>query len=451
MDGASEFERRFGRAPQVVASALGRICLIGEHVDYHGGRVVTAAVDRRTRVWLAPRDDGRIALENGLDAYAAHTQEARVLRDQSFGGARWHDYVLSVASLLDARFGERCSAGGGFDAFVSSDLPIAAGLSSSASLQVAVAEAFHTLDGLELPQRDVWLLCQKAETLCGQDSGIMDQIAVSREARRGQALLIDCSAPAVEARFPVPPEVAFVAAPSRIKADKAESEYNVRVAVGLYALSCILVRLAGKSPSDRVYEWLAAIRAGESLSRLLERGCTLAALVSGTEMRREEIVDAVPPEVTLETLESVGIAVGGMYWRREENRHALAARRLPVRRNLQHVLGEMERTRQFLDAFVRGDLAEAGKLMDETHRSLTEDYQAGWAEGDLLAELFRSHGAAGARQVGAGFGGSVLGMVRAADAERVASRVADSYRAESGIEIAPIVVCPADGASAERL
>src|SRR5687767_14406033 len=148
------FPSLFGRAPEVIASAPGRVNLIGEHTDYNGGLVLPTAIPQRTTVQLAPRDDARVRI-----ASAAVGGEARTYR---LGGETrtgdWLDYVQGCTRVLAQRAALR-----GFDALVTSEVPLGGGLSSSAALEVALLRALRT--ALELPLDDLALalLAHRAE------------------------------------------------------------------------------------------------------------------------------------------------------------------------------------------------------------------------------------------------------------------------------------------------
>ncbi|MEX0750543.1 MAG: galactokinase, partial [Dehalococcoidia bacterium] len=179
------FREQFGRAPEGIAEAPGRVNLIGEHVDYNGGLVLPFAIDRSVLVAWARRDDDTVW------AYSLDFDEPSRFNisnlTQPAPGA-WSNYVGGVAwALVDAGY-----APVGLEMAIAGDVPQGAGLSSSAALEVAVAGAFR--DAFDLPIDDVALakLCQRAENeFVGVQSGIMDQFA-STLSHRDHALLIDC-------------------------------------------------------------------------------------------------------------------------------------------------------------------------------------------------------------------------------------------------------------------
>jgi galactokinase len=217
------FRAQFGRAPEGVAEAPGRVNLIGEHVDYNDGLVLPFGIDRSVLVAWARRDDDAVwAFSLDFDEHARFNLSNVT---HAAPGA-WANYVRGVAwALIDAGHPP-----GGVDVAVSGDVPQGAGLSSSAALEVAVAGALR--DAFSLPIDDVALakLCQRAENeFVGVQSGIMDQFA-SMLSRREHALLIDCRS--LEYRH-VPLRLdgaglAIVIANSAVRRELVSSGYNDR-------------------------------------------------------------------------------------------------------------------------------------------------------------------------------------------------------------------------------
>src|ERR1051326_7377347 len=163
------YRQQFGREPQVVASAPGRVNLIGEHTDYTGGFVLPCAIDRRIAVALgSPSEEAR----DGR-AYAADLDDLRLLAAAATGrDGSWVDYLRGMAWSL-TRAGLTLPV---VDAAVAGDVPQGAGLSSSAALEASPALALTALAQRDLPRRDLARLCQQAENeFVGVQSGIMDQ------------------------------------------------------------------------------------------------------------------------------------------------------------------------------------------------------------------------------------------------------------------------------------
>jgi len=221
---------RFGGPSRNVRCALapGRVNLIGEHTDYNGGFVLPMAIARHTAVVFRPL--GRPCLR----VYAAD-MDRRGEPDDEFGlnsrikrlrapKRQWANYVRGVACVLKQR-GIRLKGG---ELYIHADLPRGAGLSSSASLEVATAMALLKLAGQKMPPQDVALACQKAEhTYAGVRCGIMDQSVVTR-ARAGHALLLDCVSLRVQHAPIYLKNWSFAVFDTGVRHKLAASEYNKR-------------------------------------------------------------------------------------------------------------------------------------------------------------------------------------------------------------------------------
>jgi galactokinase len=182
------FVERYGREPLGLWSAPGRVNLIGEHTDYNDGFVFPFAIDRRTVVALAPREDGVIRVGSTF----AETQEERTVASLSPDRiAGWSAYPFGVAWAL-TQHGADDSVVTGFDAYFASDVPVGAGLSSSAAIESAVAVALNEVWGLEYNKRTLARAGQLAENqVVGAPTGIMDQSA-SLFGRQDAAVFLDC-------------------------------------------------------------------------------------------------------------------------------------------------------------------------------------------------------------------------------------------------------------------
>jgi galactokinase len=362
------FREIYGREPRLFR-APGRVNLIGEHTDYNGGFVLPLAIDRDTLVAAAPRSD-RLVVAHSLNL------DERAEFDLDVPGERrrgiWLDYVEGVARALESR-GVRL---GGAELLILSDVPVGAGLSSSAALEVSVGLALWTLSGSEVDKTQLALAGQQAEhEYVGTMCGIMDQF-VAALGRAGHALLIDCRT--LEA-VPVPldtRDVAVVICDSRVKHELSSSEYNTR-----------------RAECERGVELLREFLPG--IEQLRD--------VSTEEFRQYE---SHLPE--------------------------------PFRRRCRHVVTENERTLRSAEALRSGDLAEVGRLMRRSHESLRDDYEVSCAELDLLAETaWNCEGVVGSRMTGGGFGGSTVSLVRRDRLECFEQVITDEYR--KVYDIAPTV------------
>lgn len=180
------FVTSFGRAPHWLASAPGRVNLIGEFTDFNDGFVLPMAIERRTVIAAAPNGTGQVTLRSEATGESVSFDLSAPLQPLAKG--RWSNYPLGVL----AGFLERGLQVKGFDALICSSVPIGAGLSSSAALETAMASLLEALTGVELEPVEKILLCQKAEhRYAGVPCGIMDQF-ISATGRAGEALLLDC-------------------------------------------------------------------------------------------------------------------------------------------------------------------------------------------------------------------------------------------------------------------
>ena len=373
-----KFEREFDGSPKVFA-APGRVNLIGEHTDYNDGFVLPCAIGFTTRVAIAPRPDRKLVLlsegfPGRFEFDLANLPETRL-------GA-WCDYVLGVAVVL--RQSEALSSGA--NVLVQGGVPIGAGLSSSAAVEVASALAFMSLNGAIFPMPQVARMCQRAEnTFVGAQVGIMDQF-VSCLGKKGHALRLDCRSLEFE-QVPIPADVRLVICNTMVKHEHAGGEYNRRRA------ECDEgVRLLSK--------WYPDIRALRDVS---------------PEELENHVADL--PEI--------------IYMR------------------CKHVVNENQRVLDGSRALSFGDLDQFGKLMRESHNSLRDLYAVSCEELDLMVEIAEGlPGFFGGRMTGGGFGGCTVNLLRADASDSFTEHISQAYLEVTGI-IPEIYVCePVQGAQA---
>jgi len=216
---ARSYTEQFGEEPDIVASAPGRVNLIGEHTDYNGGFVLPCAIDRRIAVALGA--GGRGGFETRL--YSADFDEMRQIGEKD---SSWADYPRGVAWAM----GEEGYEIKPFSAAVAGDVPLGSGLSSSAAIEAATALALDAFSGLGVGRTDLAVICQRAENdYVGVGSGIMDQYA-SLLCEAGEALLLDCrSLEAVNVPLDLPSAgLALVVCDTRVERGLADTGYNDR-------------------------------------------------------------------------------------------------------------------------------------------------------------------------------------------------------------------------------
>jgi galactokinase len=213
------FVAQHGTGPTYLARAPGRVNLIGEHTDYNEGFVLPMAIPWGVWIAIAPSPDETV-LAFSLDFEGPIRFSAR--RPER-GGPKWGEYLKGVAWAL----GEAGVRVAGWQGAVGGNVPIGAGLSSSAAIEVAAARAFAAVSGVEWDPARMALLAQKAENdWVGVRCGIMDQM-VSAAAREGHALLIDCRTLALR-HLPLPPSARVVVIDSGVRRGLVDSAYNER-------------------------------------------------------------------------------------------------------------------------------------------------------------------------------------------------------------------------------
>jgi galactokinase len=214
------FRRTFGRDPEVTASAPGRVNLIGEHTDYNGGYVLPTAIPQETRVLVARTSDRRVracSVDIEPDTIATFELGAETRMNS------WVDYVQGVTWAL----GERAAGVGGIDMLITSNVPIGKGLSSSASLEVAVARALRDMFHLSLDDVDIAMVGHRGETgFVGAPVGIMDQMVCSL-GDRSTALFLDASTKAFD-KVPLPANIELGVIDSGLAHSHVRGEYRTR-------------------------------------------------------------------------------------------------------------------------------------------------------------------------------------------------------------------------------
>src|SRR5213595_3429187 len=377
-DLAAAFAHAFGAPPSSagpvhVVRAPGRVNLIGEHIDYCGLPVFPMALRQSVRIAFQPRSERETRLVNRDSRFAP----SAFVMSESIPPAPagdWGNYARAAARALAERFPDLR----GVDALVDSDLPIAAGLSSSSALVVAMALALMHANGVTVPSLELMELLGKGERYVGTAGGGMDQ-AIILGARSGYASRIDFH-PLRLTPTAVPADWHFIVSWSLVQAEKsgaARQAYNERTQQCDEARRLVAARLG--QPADITYPALLA---------------------------------AAPVE---ELLQGAGATLSGLLARR-----------------FRHVVTEGTRGPQAEAAMAARDLAAFGRLLDASHQSLRADYEVSHPELDRLVELAREAGAVGARLTGAGFGGSIVALCRVERAPDVVAALRERYYAPRG-------------------
>ena len=353
--------------------APGRVNLIGEHIDYCGLSVFPMALRRSVRIEFSPRSDREMRLANRDPGFAPSAFAVSESIPPGPAGD-WSNYARAAAQALAQRFpGLR-----GIDALVESDLPIAAGLSSSSALLVAIALAIMHANRVTMPSLELMELLARGERYVGTAGGGMDQ-AIILGARAGYASRIDFH-PLRLTPTAVPTGWQFIVAWSLVHAEKsgaARQAYNERTRQGEEARRLVATRI--RRPEDTTYP---ALLAAASVDELLKAA------------------RASLPQV--------------------------------LSRRFRHVITEGTRVRQGEAAMAAGNLGAFGQLLDASHQSLRDDYEVSHPELDRLVDVAREAGAAGARLTGAGFGGSIVALCRVERAPEVVSALREKFYAPRG-------------------
>lgn len=379
---AEQFQAVFGVRPTLATHAGGRVNLIGEHTDYHEGFVFPAAIDLRTHAYAAPRSDGTLRIHScNLNQQAA----AQLGSLQPAGKADWSSYVLGPFwAAREAGWKHQ-----GADVLITSNVPLGGGLSSSASVEVALVAMAGTLAQRDVDPMEAALLARRAENVyCGVPCGAMDQVA-SACGQRKHAIMLDCRSMQIT-KVPFPSAWALVVVDSGVKHSVAGAEYAKR------QQEC-----------------------AEGMRLLRQVIPTLGAARDLTVQDLEQYRKLLPP----------------LLYRR-----------------LRHVVTENARVLLAQKAMEQADAASMGGLLAASHESLARDYEVSCPELDTLVDVARGiTGVIGARLTGAGFGGNTVNIVEAEGAELVCQRIVDGYRARTGRDPTGHVVRPWDGVAIEHL
>ena len=384
------FRARFGGEPAVLGRAPGRVELLGNHTDHNSGLVLAVAIDRFTAV------AGRATKELSARLYSTHSNaEESFQHNQSIPGkpGSWGQYVRGVFWAMREAWGDYSE---GIEASIAGDIPIGAGLSSSASLQAALAlfllragvvpEASASLD--DDARLTLARVLQRSENVFVEvSSGLLDQFSVLF-GRAGEALMLDCRSLAFE-RLPLGfPSPAIVVCDSKTSRRLADGMYNRRRA------ECEAVVI---------------------------------------HFQKKRGVDAVT------TLRDISLDDLDYEWSRLDPTDRLRAR---------HVLTENARVEQGAEALRSGDMARFGRLMSASHASSRDDFANSAPALDFLIEAAETApGFLGGKLSGAGWAGCTVNLVEAGQAEAFAHSVSESYSRLSDT-VPDIHICrAADGAS----
>ncbi|AZI27414.1 galactokinase [Pedobacter sp. G11] len=373
----SSFRKIFQTEPVLIKSP-GRINIIGEHTDYNDGFVMPAAINKAIYVAVSQRDDQEIHL------YSESYQQKHIASIDQIEKTdkSWANYILGVADQIKKR-GLQFS---GFNLYLDGNVPLGAGLSSSAALECATAFAIKHLNNLDISQMDLALISQKAEhEFAGVNCGIMDQFA-SVFGKKDQAVMLDCRSMKYE-YIPLKLDgYKLVLLNTNVKHSLADSAYNER-----------------RSQCEQGVAWIK---------------------------EHEPAVNSLR-DVNLELLE----------------KH-VKPKDSQVYQKCAFIVKEIDRVVKAADQLANGNLNALGNLMFATHEGLSKDYEVSCKELDFLVDFVKDFdGVLGARMMGGGFGGCTINIVKDDRIDSLIDQIKIAYSNSFDLNLEAYVVETGDGSS----
>ena len=377
----NQFQQVFGDGPKgalIEVQAPGRVNLIGEHTDYNDGFVCPMAIDRHTTAICRPRTDAVIRVHS---VSSKETAEFSIAHEIPKAPPAWGLYPRGMAEALRRKKILQV----GMDALVSSTVPLGGGLSSSASLELAIGLGLLAVNKQKMDPVELALAGQWAEhNYPGMPCGIMDQF-ISAMGKKGHAMLLDCRDRTFR-HVPLADEgLRVVIANSNVKHELVAGEYSAR-----------------------------------------RHQCDTA--VTFTKRKFPTVVSL--RDMTMDMLEDTRLGMDPTSYRRAR-----------------HVITEIKRTTDFADALTRRDYAACGELMYGSHASLRDDYAVSCRELDTLVEIARTvPGVYGARMTGGGFGGCIVALVKAAAVDPLMAKIDVEYTKQAGKKATSFATVASEGA-----
>jgi galactokinase len=357
----SQFKELYSKTPTLVVRGPGRINLIGEHTDYNDGFVLPAAIDKAIYFAIAPREDDNCNIY-AFDLNSSDTFNISTIRKSD---KSWANYLIGVVDELQ-KAGQKIK---GFDLVFGGDIPLGAGVSSSAAVETGLAFALNQLYALGLETMQMVKIGKAAENnFVGVNCGIMDQFA-SMFGKKDTVIRLDCRSLEYQ-HFPLSlPNHTVILCNSGVKHSLGDSEYNTR------RLECEegLRILGGIYPNVKSFRDLTLAMVEEAKASLSEN----------------------------------------------------------VFKRCVYVVGEIDRVIVACEALERNDLATFGKKMYETHDGLQHNYEVSCEELDFLVDQTREDdGVVGSRMMGGGFGGCSINIVEKSKTEAFLLRIKRAYQAK---------------------
>jgi galactokinase len=383
------FGSTFSTKPSFLVTAPGRVNLIGEHTDYNDGFVLPMAIEQKMYVMARPMYGDLVRLKSiGFgDDIEEFQVNAKIEKGEKVEGkSAWANYVKGVALKIK----ESGHDINGFWTIFRSDIPIGAGLSSSAALEVSSAAMISAQFGLNLKPEELVNIAHSAENeFVGVKCGIMDQMTAVH-AKEGNALFIDCR----DASFEYIPmnlkDVSFVVVDTKVKRELGSSVYNER-----------------REECQKAVEAISKVRSDVKTLR----------------------------DANLDDLKKIDGNI-------EEN----------ILKRAHHVITENDRVIKGKDFLKSGDFEEFGKLMYLSHESLKNDYEVSAPELNLAVDTAKEiKGVLGARMTGAGFGGSAIVLVKKGNEDILTEAITGAFAKKELAEPDIFAVSPSGGVTVEEM
>lgn len=363
-----------------VWASPGRVNIIGEHTDYNEGLCLPIALPHRTFVALHPRRDTKVRVVSSVNPMSIEQADLDHLHAGDVKG--WAAYAIGVAWALRKAGYLKVR---GFDAAFVSCVPLGSGLSSSAAMTCSIALALSDAFDLGLSDSDVGRVqlihaaIMAENEMAGASTGGLDQNA-SLRCVEGNALLLDC-------KKDLTPLQSVSQQPFDLAANNLEL---------LVVDTCAPHQL-----NDGQY----------AARRMMCQEAAQALNVSSLRAVADSISNSEDSQQTLQDTLNRVQKLGGE----------------TMMRRVRHVVTEINRVREFVEAFHKTDITLAGELMNQSHNSLRDDYEVTVPELDTAVDVARNEGAYGARMTGGGFGGSIIALVDTNRAKPIAQAIADEF------------------------
>jgi galactokinase len=400
----TQFSNHFNYNAALVVKSPGRLNLIGEHIDYNHGFVLPAAIDKFIEVAIGKRADGAIHM------VAVDLGETIIVPMHNLAphATAWVNYIIGV---VDQVFNTKNNISNiekdlatGFDICIQGNIPLGAGLSSSAALESAVLFALNELYSLSLTKMQMALMAQQAEhKFAGVHCGLMDMFA-SLHGQKNKAILLDCDSLAFTYYPLALNDYSIVLFDTQIKHALASSEYNTR------RLECErgLRIIQKKYPTIKTFRDISPQQVEECLA-------------SNANTKNEMNEDKVEETTTIEKTAKV-------YQRSK------------------YVVEEIQRVQLAVQDLAKGDMQAFGKKMFETHKGLSSLYEVSCPELDFLVQaVSNNENVLGARMMGGGFGGCTINIIKKTAVEEITKKLSASYAQVMHKELAVYITSIEEG------